>query len=108
MTRKTAQATEIDVYARDLRMIRASGQVANRYQILRRSASTGNQVFFDIRGGTSPYVVAINPAWKERPACTCPDAARRALEQNGGFCKHIIAVLLQEPEFKCQLLELFL
>ncbi len=108
MTHKTSPDQEIDVYARDLRMIRAAGSVSGKYHIRRRQTSEAETAVFDVTGGTKPYEVAVNPGWQCRPTCTCPDASRRAQEQNGGFCKHIIAVLLQNQEFRHQLIELFL
>jgi len=108
MANKFTSELEIEVYARDMRMIRAARDVSQKYKITRQPAQKEGRVWFDINGGQKPYLVGIRPDWKERPSCTCPDAQQRALKQNGGFCKHIIAVLLNEKEFKCQLLELFL
>ena len=108
MAKKIYAEMEIDIYARDLRMIRAAGDVAKRYSISRQAGITNGKAWFDISGGQKPYVVGVHADWKERPSCTCPDAEKRALSQNGGFCKHIIAVLLKEQGFRCQLLELFL
>ncbi|HNS10235.1 MAG TPA: SWIM zinc finger domain-containing protein [Candidatus Ozemobacteraceae bacterium] len=108
MTCKTDSDPEIDVYARDLRMIRAAGSVSGKYQIRRRQTPGSATAVFDVSGGTKPYEVTVNPGWQCCPTCTCPDASNRAQEQNGGFCKHIIAVLLQNEEFRHQLLELFL
>lgn len=108
MAKKIYAEMEIDIYARDLRMIRAAGDVAKKYGIGRQAGIVKGRTCFDISGGQKPYVVGIDADWKERPSCTCPDAEKRALNQNGGFCKHIIAVLLKEKEFRCQLLELFL
>ena len=62
----------------------------------------------DITGGTSDYVVKIHPEWLVNPQCSCPDAEQRAKESARGYCKHIIAVLLSNEEFRCQLLEAFL
>lgn len=108
MAKKFYTELNVEVYARDMRMIRAARDVSTRYSISRQPGLTNSKAWFDIRGGLKPYIVGIHPDWKERPTCTCPDAEKRALTRNGGFCKHIIAVLLKEQEFKCQLLELFL
>ncbi len=108
MGKQNIAEMEIDLYARDMRMVRAAGDVTKKYSISRSNNAESNKVWFEIKGGTKPYVVGIHPEWKDRPNCSCPDAAQRALTQNGGFCKHIIAVLLKEQDFKCQLLELFL
>ncbi len=108
MAQNDESVIEVNIYARDMRMVRAAGDVAKRYTISRNNDTKSNKVWFAIEGGTKPYAVGIHPEWKDRPSCSCPDAAQRALIQNGGFCKHIIAVLLKEQEFKCQLLELFL
>lgn len=94
--------------ARDDRFFRAAYTVLEHYRIRRRPELEDGFVVFDICGGTSDYVVRIQPEWKCPPACSCPDAEKRARESTRGYCKHIIAVLLREKEFGCQLLEAFL
>ena len=97
-----------DIKARDDRFFRAAESVLKKYKITRRPALEEGFVVFDVTGGTSDYVVRIHPEWRENPRCSCPDAENRAKENARGYCKHIIAVLLKNAEFKCQLLEAFL
>ena len=99
---------DFNLKARDDRFFRAAYTVLDRYKIKRRPGLEDGFAVFDVTGGTSDYVVKIHPEWKCAPACTCPDAENRAKENARGYCKHIIAVLLQEKEFSCQLLEAFL
>ena len=99
---------EIDLYARDLRMIRAARDVLGRYSLIKTDESADGLVQYAVTGGKAPYSVSVHARWKQQPVCTCPDAAQRAKTQNGGYCKHIIAVLLKDPSLKYQLLELFL
>ena len=104
----TKKQEEFNLKARDDRFFRAAYTVLEKYQIRRRPKPEDGFVVFDICGGTSDYVVRIHPEWKTPPTCTCPDAEKRAKESTRGYCKHIIAVLLHEKEFSCQLLEAFL
>jgi uncharacterized Zn finger protein len=53
--------------------------------------------------------VRVDPTWRTRPACDCPDAVERlAAEQDVVFCKHVVAVLLQTEDLRHQLIDLFL
>lgn len=108
MTRIRRQGTKIDVYSRDVRIHRALRDLTTRCTITRLPDISNDYAWFDVVGGTMPYVIGIDLKWSERPTCTCPDAKKRALKRNGGFCRHIIAVLLNEPDFRYQLLEMFL
>ncbi len=91
------------VVARDARILRAARDVLKTYTFHPQPAAPDGRVPYDVRGGTSPYVVHVHPAWAASPACSCPDHQRRE-----GYCKHIIGVLLQDSALRCQLLELFL
>ena len=104
----TKKQEEFNLKARDDRFFRAAYTVLENYRIRKRPEPEDGFVVFDICGGTSDYVVRIHPEWKTSPACSCPDAEKRARESTRGYCKHIIAVLLREKEFSCQLLEAFL
>lgn len=104
----TARHDNFDLKARDDRFFRAAYTVLKQYQIRRHPKPEDGFIVFDIHGGTSDYVVKIHPEWKVPPQCSCPDAEKRAKENTRGYCKHIIAVLLKEKEFSCQLLEAFL
>lgn len=109
MTKNPKTENQIEVYARDLRMVRGSKDVLKNYRIERDpEGESTSEIVFTVSGGQKPYRVCIDPEWQKAPGCTCPDAEKRALELNGGFCKHIIAVLLKEEEFRCQLLDIIL
>lgn len=109
MTKKQTTENQIEIYARDLRMIRGAKDVLKNYRIERDLEDKAKaEVVFKISGGQKPYLVSIDPDWQRTPRCTCPDAEKRARELNGGFCKHIIAVLLKEDDFRCQLLDIIL
>ncbi|NMA42774.1 MAG: SWIM zinc finger family protein [Oligosphaeraceae bacterium] len=98
----------LDLRARDDRFFRAAESVLKTYKITRRKKQEAGTVIFDITGGTQDYVVGVHPEWLHNPQCSCPDAAKRAKDSTRGYCKHIIAVLLSNDEFRCQLLEVFL
>lgn len=98
----------INCKARDDRFFRAAETVLKKYRIQRRPGLEDGLVVFDITGGTTPYVVRIHPQWHTAPTCTCPDASQYAKVANRGYCKHIIGTLLDNEEFRCQLLETFL
>ena len=104
----TAGNEYLSLKARDDRFFRAAESVLANYQITRRQQLIDGMAIFDIRGGSRDYVVKVHPQWQVNPQCTCPDAAQRARESTRGYCKHIIAVLLDNEELSCQLLEIFL
>jgi uncharacterized Zn finger protein len=97
----------IDPFTRDSRLSRAES-VLTKYNISTNNSKIGSSAVFTISGGTKPYVVTIDLQWKTSPRCTCPDASQRAKAGNAGLCKHIIAVLLKNPELSYQLLDLFI
>ena len=103
-----SEASTFSIKARDDRFLRAAETVLKEYKIVRRPQPEDGMVVFDVIGGTSDYEVRVHPQWLCDPSCTCPDTAKRAKTQAGGYCKHIIAVLLADQEFTCQLLEIFL
>ncbi len=103
----SAKAT-VSVWARDMRFLRAAKTVLQKYKIRRAPRGADRMARFDIEGGQAPYVVTVDPEWEADPTCTCPDAAQMGKALNSGYCKHVIAVLLQEDGLRCQLLELFL
>jgi hypothetical protein len=96
----------IDVTARDQRYLRAAEDVIKRYTIDRAEDDDGVAVF-TITGGQRVYTVQVLPDWSGNPTCTCPDAVHRA-ELTGGFCKHVIAVLLKHDDLRYQLLDVML
>lgn len=86
---------------RDVRMLRAARSVVGTYGIQPVPDVPGA---FDVTGGTRPYRVQIDPDWRQSATCTCPDATQRSQ----GWCKHVIAVLIEQPSLRYQLLPLFL
>ncbi len=106
----TAKATsqEIAIEVRGMRFLRAVREVLASYQIVRGTAGKRGGIPFDVRGGTEPYSVMVQPDWSAPPTCTCPDAHRGAKRHNDGYCKHIVAILLTNEDLRGQLLELFL
>jgi len=104
-----ATTVKIELVARELRFLRAAQEVLKRYRITRpESPMADGALLFEVAGGQEPYYVRVHPQWAHPPTCTCPDASRLALLRNGGYCKHIIAILLREQELRGQLLELLL
>lgn len=101
------QEMNIDVRARDQRILRAARQVLKDYTI-QPTVESELQAHFELSGGDSDYTVSVWKDWSGPPSCSCPDAAHRARDQTGGFCKHIIAVVMKEEELQCQLLDLLL
>ena len=89
---------------RDSRIFRAAREVLLHYT-LTPSSSEGEVRRIEVRGGTQAWVVTVHDAWRDPPHCTCPDASR---DDSGGYCKHVIAVLLRDDVVRCQLLEVFL
>ncbi|HOT27187.1 MAG TPA: SWIM zinc finger domain-containing protein [Candidatus Ozemobacteraceae bacterium] len=102
------QTHEIDLYSREVRVIRAARDVLAKYAYGQPVAGPDGRLTFRVTGGTKPYEVTIDPAWLLQPACTCPDAENRAKTHTGGFCKHIIALMIKDARFQAQLLDLFL
>jgi uncharacterized Zn finger protein len=102
------EAAGIDFEAREARLLRAAAEVLGKYSITSLAPGPDGSLRFRIAGGTRPYEVAVQPEWRATPSCTCPDAAHLGKEQNRGYCKHLIAVLLSNEKLRCQLLDLFL
>jgi hypothetical protein len=104
-----AIAVSVQLRARDMRFLKAANEVLKRYRLKRRETlGADGCCCIEITGGSADYLVAVHPDWAARPTCTCPDASRLARVHNGGYCKHIIGVLLGEKDFQYQLLELLL
>lgn len=91
---------EMPAFQRDARLLRAARVVLKDYKL----EAQGDGKFL-VTGPNQPYRVTVSPEWSAAPRCTCPDNQRAT---TGGYCKHVIAVLLREPALRCQLLELFL
>lgn len=105
---------ERQAYDRETRISRAFREVVPHYLITTGGGpkSPSGKAVFQVQGkpgspkAGSNYTVTLARDWGAEPSCTCPDSARRT--SLGGYCKHVIAVLLTHEEFRCQLLELFL
>lgn len=97
---------EIDVWGRERRLERALRDVGARYRITALPRQ-GEVARFTVAGGRRPYQVTVRTDWALVPICTCPDASEGA-RAAGVYCKHAIAVLLGEPDLRCQLLDLLL
>jgi len=104
----TDNATLRELYPRESRMLRAIRDVQKKYTITEVAGADRSRREFRLTGGQQPYTVRVWEGWEQAPTCTCPDHYQRAAAQTGGYCKHIIAVLLSHDELRCQLLELFL
>ncbi len=102
----TDRQVTIDIRARDQRFLRAAHDVIKRYRIEVKGVAEGVQVFA-LEGGTRPYEVRVFEDWSGPPSCTCPDAEHRK-DVTGGYCKHVIAVLLKHEDLKYQLLDVML
>lgn len=96
---------QVVIAARDKRFLKAAREVIKNYQLKRGTADAAGRVAFQVTGGTAPYEVRAHAG---APTCTCPDAAKLGGALNAGFCKHIIGVLLDNDDLRCQLLDLFL
>jgi hypothetical protein len=92
-------------HALDQRRQRAVDQVLGHYRLDRQE--DGERIVFTLEGGDRTYRVIARPDWAVPPRCDCPDATRRA-DLHGGFCKHVIAVLLRWPDLRGQLLDALL
>ncbi len=101
---------------RDARILRAVRDVLKSYKIDETTngsgALSGGARRFQLRqggAGRPGYTIEVDPEWRARPSCDCPDARERlAAEEDAVFCKHIVAVLLQKEELRHQLIDLFL
>jgi hypothetical protein len=95
---------------RDARILRAVQDVVKGYALTEVAGEAGGRRTFRLaRGREHSYCVRVDPTWRTRPACDCPDAVERlAAEQDVVFCKHVVAVLLQTEDLRHQLIDLFL
>lgn len=96
----------VDIAGRERRIERALTEVIKNYTVTGRGDPSGYRLF-TITGGESDYEVRVHPEWRDTPTCTCPDFEDGA-QRTGGYCKHIMAVLIGQPALACQLLEVFL
>lgn len=102
-----SETMELD--ARDARIFRAVRDVVKGYAIRPAElAAEGWLAFTVTKPGHGPYMVKLDPAWRHGPQCSCPDWLRVREEDKGGFCKHVVAVLLQSEEHRHQLVDLLL
>ena len=104
----TDNTTLRNLYPRESRMLRAIHDVLKKYELTEQARASSEERVFCLTGGQTPYTVCVWEGWEHAPTCTCPDHHQRAAAHTGGYCKHIIAVLLSHEELRCQLLDLFL
>lgn len=88
------------LWERESRLARAVQTVLTEYELESVDERTTR-----LTGGSFPWEVTVDPNWTDAPRCTCPDYERGS---NRGYCKHIIAVLLERDDARCQLLEILL
>ncbi len=105
-----ATTLSIDTQARDVRMNRAAEQVLRQYTIRKLNTESPNQACYRVSAGVEhDYQVTLYTDWSSAPHCTCPDALREASKAAPGtWCKHVLAVLMKYPQFRGQLLDMFL
>ena len=97
----------VDPLQRDYRFFRAAREVLQYYKI-QLEAVDARTVEYLVTGLSRRYRVFISKDWSTSPWCECPDARARADQPGGAFCKHAIAVLMQDDANRGQLLELLL
>ena len=102
------RSSAMDLDARDARIFRAVRDVLKGYRIGPPVLETGLVVHEVTKPGQPPYHVKLDPAWRLGPQCSCPDWKRVAEGVRGGYCKHVVAVLLQSDDHRHQLLDLLL
>lgn len=95
---------------REPRMIRATNDVMKNYRVEALESQNPNEAKFHVsrknRGTKDPYLVVIIKDWSANPTCTCPDATSRP--ELNGYCKHTIATMMMNEDYKFQLMELFI
>ena len=102
-------ASDTDPRHRDLRIVRAGREVLGAYLITETLQGEELRCFSVVRDDKSAaYDVIARRDWAGPPSCSCPDAQDITVRRNGGYCKHVIAVLLKTRDLRHQLLDLFL
>ncbi len=104
---------EMDPSTRRPRLDRAVHEVMRTYRIVAAAEPPKSEgspqpdglLRFHLHGGTSTWQVEVDPAGIQPPTCTCPDFLRAV---GPHACKHILAVLLNEPTLRFQCLDFFL
>ena len=66
------------------------------------------EVHYLLRGPGPNRRVFVRCDWSEPPRCDCPEAREQAAGGRTAWCKHGVAVLLQDENHRGQLLELLL
>lgn len=100
------EGDEMEQNARRARVQRAQGQVLAKYQLQRLEASEARWVYA-LQGGSQPWHVTVQlPAGPT--TCDCPDYRDRGGGDPRYACKHILAVLMNEPELRHLALDFFL
>lgn len=75
----------------------------------------GQHATYAVHRGRRCYRVVISRDWLHPPRCDCPELREVAVNQEPDahelaprYCKHTIAVLLDQPDHRHQLIELLL
>jgi hypothetical protein len=84
------------------RLQRARFEVIPRYGLIRADGPDGVATVA-VQNSVAVYQVVVHPDGAGPPRCSCPDAEHRT-ELHGGFCKHVLAVLLSYPDLRAQAL----
>ncbi len=101
--RPAAPPGDVDLAARDARLLRGARDVLKTYAFKR--FDDDGRALTGVSCGKSRWHVVARPDWAERPGCSCPDARQG---RNGGYCKHIVACCLRFGDLRPQLLDLLL
>jgi len=97
----------VDPVQRDHRFFRAAREVLQFGKIELEAVNPRTKEYL-VSGLGRRYRVTIHVDWSEPPLCECADARARKNEPGGAYCKHAIAVLIQDDANRGQLLELLL
>lgn len=102
-------STTMEFEARDARILRAVRDVVKSYALRPvESTADGWLAFTVTKPGRPAYTVRVDPTWRYGPQCSCPDWLRVRDGDRGGYCKHVVAVLLHSEDHRHQLLDLLL
>jgi hypothetical protein len=112
-----AQPPEVEMDPGTLRprLDRAVHEVLRTYRIVADPPREGapqpdGLLHYHLHGGTSTWRVVVDLAGVQPPTCTCPDFVRAVAPPDppSHACKHILAVLLNDPTLRFQCLDFFL
>ena len=90
-------------HQRDPRVRRAVTEVLAKYQFTR--TDVGDEARFAVTGGFRPYTLTLSKTWAFPAKCSCDDKEKLG---DKDYCKHAMAVMMQNDDLRCQLLEVYL